>query len=94
LAGIGDCDDHVEDMFGREIHSESLPSPEGKVVGYLASRAPERMETSPGLIPAAFTSTSTSPAAGKGLPALRVVCCAAQAQKCAVAQPRACRRAT
>jgi hypothetical protein len=38
----------------------SLPCPEGKVEGNLSLSAPSRIAASPGLIPAALTSTTTS----------------------------------
>src|ERR1700744_1414448 len=44
----------------------TVSSPDGKVAGKPAGSAPLRMPISPGLMPAARTSTSTSPAPGDG----------------------------
>ena len=46
--------------------ARSLPSPDGKVAGNISCIAPTRMPASPGLIPAARTSTTTSPGPGDG----------------------------
>ena len=46
--------------------ARSLPSPEGKVAGYLACSRPSLILASPGLIPAALTLTSTWPGPGEG----------------------------
>ena len=46
--------------------ARSLPSPDGKVAGQSSWRKPSRIPISPGLIAAAFISTSTSPAPGEG----------------------------
>src|SRR6478609_4711668 len=46
--------------------ARSLPWPDGKVAGHRSCRKPCRIMASPGLMPAAFTSTSTSPALGVG----------------------------
>src|SRR6202453_1851639 len=48
------------------IPARSLPSPDGKVAGHILSSKPSRIFASPGLMPAALTWTSTSPAAGTG----------------------------
>ena len=47
--------------------ARSLPSPDGKVAGNISCIAPVRMAASPGLIPAARTSTTTSPGPGDGM---------------------------
>ena len=46
--------------------ARSLPCPEGKVAGQRVCRAPSRIITSPGWIPAARTCTSTCPGPGSG----------------------------
>ena len=46
--------------------ARSLPCPEGNVAGQRSCRAPFRIITSPGWIPAARTSTSTCPGPGAG----------------------------
>ena len=45
---------------------KSLPSPQGKVVGYILSSAPMRIAISPGLIAAALTLTIARPGIGCG----------------------------
>lgn len=47
--------------------ARSVPWPEGKVAGSRSCTAPERITTSPGLMPAARTCTSTSPWPGMGM---------------------------
>src|SRR5271166_1006218 len=47
--------------------ARSLPSPEGNVAGNISCTAPTRMPASPGLMPAARTSTTTSPVPGDGM---------------------------
>ncbi len=47
--------------------ARSLPSPDGNVAGNTLSSAPDRMAASPGLMPAARTSTTTWPSAGSGI---------------------------
>ena len=47
--------------------ARSLPWPDGKFVGNQLCMAPERILASPGLMPAARTATTTSPAAGSGI---------------------------
>src|SRR5438046_923308 len=46
--------------------ARSLPWPDGKLAGQRSCRKPCRIIASPGLMPAAFTSTRTWPAAGTG----------------------------
>ena len=46
--------------------ARSLPWPEGNVAGHRSCSRPRRILSSPGLIPAALTSTSTCPSPGTG----------------------------